>query len=328
MESAEVPGAPDTAAAAAAAATAGSAVTHRRHSGGHRHARRHEPASPKVKRQRAKGSYKRSFVNGILFLAGFSAILCTLNMFDNAVDPAQILTRILSVLAVLLVCHVAVLRHLSSPYYVAHIIVNMMICYVAYPDLIFMATDTVSALRVLKVDSWAMDLCNGLHLYHVVAFTDLRPIDFLHHIIMVFFCMPLFYVADYGPLANYNMFFVSGLPGGIDYVMLMLVRLKKLKKLEEKKWNTSLNIWIRGPFLLGSVFFSHVQIMLMWDELTRTKLICHLICQALQFWNAMYFTESVVGDYYRLSQKGASTIALYHDLRYTFYPHVKFVDPV
>eukprot|EP00662_Eupelagonemidae_sp_cell21_P053348 gene53348-42430_t len=40
--------------------------------------------------------------------------------------------------------------------------------------------------------------------------------------------MPLFYAADYGPLANYNMFFIV-----------------------EKKWNTSINVWIRGPFRIG-----------------------------------------------------------------------------
>eukprot|EP01059_Diplonema_ambulator_P029720 TRINITY_DN4943_c0_g1_i1.p1 TRINITY_DN4943_c0_g1~~TRINITY_DN4943_c0_g1_i1.p1 ORF type:complete len:304 (+),score=101.48 TRINITY_DN4943_c0_g1_i1:43-954(+) len=262
---------------------------------------------------KAKPSKFKSVINGVLFLAGFSTILFLLDTPDNNVDPVTIIARMGATFSVLLFLHVVWLRHTASPYYIAHIIVNFVICAICLPDLYFIVTDTITALKIVKVDSWAMDICNALHFYHVICFTDLRFVDYLHHVIMVFFCMPLFYTAEYGPLANYNMFFVSGLPGGIDYVMLHLVRIKKLRKLQEKKWNTSINIWIRGPFLLGSVFLSHVQVALLWDQLTTQQIVCHYICQVIQFWNAMYFTESVVGDYYRLSlQRGK--IALYHDL--------------
>eukprot|EP01064_Diplonema_japonicum_P015959 TRINITY_DN24001_c0_g1_i1.p1 TRINITY_DN24001_c0_g1~~TRINITY_DN24001_c0_g1_i1.p1 ORF type:complete len:307 (+),score=98.24 TRINITY_DN24001_c0_g1_i1:50-970(+) len=264
------------------------------------------PAKPQASQMRAA-------LNGVLFMAGFTAILFFLDTPENDVDPLSIIIRMSATFAVLVVLHVAVLRKMTSPYYIAHIIINFSICVLTFPDLVYILTDTVDALKVTKVNTWALELCNALHLYHVAVFTDLRFVDYLHHIVMVFFCMPLFYVAEYGPLANYNMFFVSGLPGGLDYIMLCLVREKKMKKLEEKKWNTSINIWLRGPFLLGSVFFSHVQVSLLRDVLSTSQIICRYICQAIQFWNAMYFTESVVGDYYRLSlQRGK--IALYHDL--------------
>eukprot|EP00755_Sulcionema_specki_P010673 Sspe_Gene.47110::Locus_23787_Transcript_1_1_Confidence_1.000_Length_1173::g.47110::m.47110 len=251
------------------------------------------------------------FMTGCGFVAVFSSILLLLN--PTGIDPYVVLQRIAATLVVLITAHLLVLRHTTAPYYIAHIIVNGVICSLAMKDLIFVATDTEMALRSREYSTWAMDVCNALHFYHVFCFTDLRFVDYLHHVIMNFFCMPLFYAADYGPLANYNMFFVSGLPGGIDYVLLYMVRLKKLRKIEEKKWNTSINVWIRGPFLLGSVFFSHVQSMLLWNDLTTTQIIYRYVCQVVQFWNAMYFTESVVGDYYRLSlQRGK--IALYHDL--------------
>eukprot|EP01060_Flectonema_neradi_P032447 TRINITY_DN515_c0_g1_i1.p1 TRINITY_DN515_c0_g1~~TRINITY_DN515_c0_g1_i1.p1 ORF type:complete len:309 (+),score=35.22 TRINITY_DN515_c0_g1_i1:42-968(+) len=269
---------------------------------------------PSPRARKPAGSHVNAVLKGFGFLAVFSAVLCTLDTSDeNTVYSGQIVMRISGLLGLLLVLHVLFLRHTRSPYYIAHIIVNFVICVIAFKDLVFMLTDTANALRITKVDSWAMDVCNALHFYHVFAFTDLRFVDYLHHVIMVFFCMPLFYVAEYGPIANYNMFFVSGLPGGIDYIMLYLVRSKKLRKIQEKRWNTSINIWIRGPFLLGSVFFSHVQMMMLWEELTRSQIVCRVICQIVQFWNAMYFTESVVGDYYRLSLKKGK-IALYHDL--------------
>ena len=269
---------------------------------------------PSPRARKPKGSHVQAVLKGLGFLAVFSAVLFMLDTSDdNQVYSGQIVMRISVMLAGLLLLHVLFLRHTKSPYYIAHIIVNFTICVIAFSDLVYIITDTASALRETNVNSWTMDICNALHFYHVFAFTDLRFVDYLHHVIMVFFCMPLFYAAEYGPIANYNMFFVSGLPGGLDYIMLYLVRAKKLRKIQEKRWNTSINVWIRGPFLLGSVFFSHVQMMMLWDDLTRSQIICRIICQIVQFWNAMYFTESVVGDYYRLSLKKGK-IALYHDL--------------
>eukprot|EP01063_Lacrimia_lanifica_P029258 TRINITY_DN4425_c0_g1_i1.p1 TRINITY_DN4425_c0_g1~~TRINITY_DN4425_c0_g1_i1.p1 ORF type:complete len:324 (+),score=130.52 TRINITY_DN4425_c0_g1_i1:55-1026(+) len=272
-------------------------------------------AAPRTKQPRA--SRRMAFFRGLMFLAGLSAILFALDDPEDSVDPTEVVTRISTVTAVLLVAHFVWLRFTRSPYYIAHAIVNFLIVFITAPALWMFVTDTVEALKVRTVDTWAMDLCNGLHVYHVMAYTDLRFVDYLHHVVMVFFCMPLCYVAELGLVANYNMFFVSGLPGGVDYVMLALVRYKLLRKLTEKKWNTSINVWVRSPFLVGSVFLSHTQVMLVWDSLTRQNVICHFVCQAIQLWNAMYFTESVVGDYYRQSvgHDGTNrTIALYHDL--------------
>eukprot|EP01062_Namystynia_karyoxenos_P021956 TRINITY_DN18397_c0_g1_i1.p1 TRINITY_DN18397_c0_g1~~TRINITY_DN18397_c0_g1_i1.p1 ORF type:complete len:324 (+),score=87.55 TRINITY_DN18397_c0_g1_i1:91-1062(+) len=260
------------------------------------------------------GSLVKSFTYGIGFLCFFGALLTASDHASaSRVEPGVVLPRIVGVLIFLLVLHFVVLRHLRSPYYAAHTVANALVCVMAAPDLAWVLSDPVAALSTQEADTWPIELCAALHFYHVFAYTDLRFVDYLHHVLMVFICMPLFYAADYGPLQNYSMFFISGLPGGVDYALLALARSGRLRKLTEKKWNTSLNIWIRGPFLIGSVVLSHVQIGLLRHQLTAGQVWCRYACEGLVFWNAMYFTESVVGDYYRLSLKRGK-IALYHDL--------------
>ena len=53
----------------------------------------------------------------------------------------------------------------------------------------------------------------------------------------------------------FNMFFLTGLPGCIDYFLLGLVKLNILDKLKEKQINVYINNWIRGPgCVIGSAF--------------------------------------------------------------------------
>ena len=49
-------------------------------------------------------------------------------------------------------------------------------------------------------------------------------------------------------------FFMCGLPGGIDYFMLALVKFGSMSPFTEKAWNTRLNVWLRSPGLLLTAF--------------------------------------------------------------------------
>merc|ERR1711935_516630 len=55
-----------------------------------------------------------------------------------------------------------------------------------------------------------------------------------------------------GPLANFQAFFISGMPGGIDYFLLGLLKLGLISPLCEKRVNSSLNVWLRVPGILLS----------------------------------------------------------------------------
>ena len=48
---------------------------------------------------------------------------------------------------------------------------------------------------------------------------------------------------------------MNGLPGGIDYLLLILVKIGKIKSIEEKRINTYLNNYIRAPGILILIGF-------------------------------------------------------------------------
>ena len=79
--------------------------------------------------------------------------------------------------------------------------------------------------------------------------------------------------------------------------MLSLVKHKLMEPLQEKRYNRILNMWIRCPFLIFSTLFSYLQFFLQ-DDLPLYVVLSKVGCMVLQAWNALYFTERVVGNYH------------------------------
>ena len=56
-------------------------------------------------------------------------------------------------------------------------------------------------------------------------------------------------------MMNYNHFFMCGVPGGVDYLMLFLVKHSWMTPLEEKRIATVINVWFRAPWLVSVACF-------------------------------------------------------------------------
>jgi len=69
---------------------------------------------------------------------------------------------------------------------------------------------------------------------------------------MVVLGCPAIMFAAMGPTVNFNFLFVCGIPGGLDYFMLVRVKEGLMKPLEEKRINTLVNFtfsWTIGRLL-------------------------------------------------------------------------------
>ena len=64
---------------------------------------------------------------------------------------------------------------------------------------------------------------------------------------MVFLALPLGIVSNSGFLLGYSLFFLTGIPGCIDYLLLFLTRNNFIEKITEKRINNYVNLWIRCP---------------------------------------------------------------------------------
>ncbi len=94
---------------------------------------------------------------------------------------------------------------------------------------------------------WLMPAGMGfsLHLYHCLAF-KLRPEDWSHHLLYVFGVAPLL-VFHPTKATSVCLFFCTGLPGMLDYWLLMLVKLQRLPKRVQKRAAGFLNAYMRMP---------------------------------------------------------------------------------
>lgn len=134
----------------------------------------------------------------------------------------------------------------------------------------------------------------SLHLFHGLAY-KLNSDDIMHHTIMLLLlCMPLYnYLnTEFMGVTNYCLFFLCGLPGGIDYYLMYLVETKTMLKLTEKRLNRHLNSWIRSIGILYGAFICYQG----W--LTNMISLYHMIPTVIVLtWNAQYYNSLVSVSY-------------------------------
>ena len=95
-------------------------------------------------------------------------------------------------------------------------------------------------------------------------------------------------------MCNFCLFFICGLPGLIDYMMLVARRRGAMSSLTEKKWNTILHLWVRCP---GLIVYSTVAYLV--NNMTGHRIPLSRLCFFVipVFFNAIYFAQRVSYNY-------------------------------
>ena len=148
----------------------------------------------------------------------------------------------------------------KARYFALHAICNALVCVAAFKGTYRVFTDDPLWVFYGPSDS---TLCNsivaGLHLYHCLAFS-LSADDIFHHLT---FCASLCLMAVpvkqwTGASVPFGAFFLSGLPGGIDYLMLTLSAHGIVSKDFQKNLYQKLNVWMRAPAMTLYAFMCFV----------------------------------------------------------------------
>jgi hypothetical protein len=189
--------------------------------------------------------------------------------------------------------------NIKGKYYLIHSINNMYIVYLTLPDL-FYTYQNFTNFYNYQSDITAVILTYALHLYHIIVyFNKLRFDDWLHHILMCGVALPCALMSNSGSLLGHSLFFLTGLPGGIDYFLMFLNRNNYIKRITEKKINCYLNLWIRCP---GCIAHSTLTILAynMFYEIIGYNYIKLFSCwftTIIVYWNGIYFMNQVVENY-------------------------------
>jgi len=183
-------------------------------------------------------------------------------------------------------------------YYLLHAIHNAWIVGLTTSDVVHTFTN-IQHLDQYSTNWPAMRLCFALHLYHTLLYwKTFRFDDWLHHGLMLGVALPLCAVYDTHSFFGMTLFFTTGLPGGIDYTMLALVKNGYMDRRIEKRINTWLNVWIRSP---GCVSVAALGIVhLSTSNSSNISKLAFAVSGLLTFWNGQYFMEQVVENYARL----------------------------
>lgn len=198
---------------------------------------------------------------------------------------------------------------LNGVYYFVHSVHNALIVATTFNDVVNTFTN-FKQLEIYDSNLVAVQLCFALHFYHLAYYWKKFVFeDWLHHGLMIGIALPLGVYLPASTLLGFSLFFTTGLPGGIDYFLLFMVRNNWLHSLVEKRANTFMNIWIRSAgcaahaaFVIAYTFNQCTNnSMDSMDSMDSMKFYASLITGCLTYWNGQYFMERVVCDYAKKS---------------------------
>ena len=180
----------------------------------------------------------------------------------------------------------------KSPWFDLHCIINYLIVFFSFNDVYLCFKNPNNSMLLMDENTiTASSLCFCLHLYHTLCY-ELKPMDIFHHYLFIFIATPLYLIYSYKGSALI-FFFSSGLPGGIDYLLLSLVKNNKINFMIEKKINGYLNSYIRMPggFITSYIIFKdgiYFADMRMYNNIMLSGLI---------FYNSAYFGKLAIENY-------------------------------
>lgn len=261
--------------------------------------------------------------------AGFSALVSDVATLrrtpwsaqDNiAAAVAFVLSLFVLVAIDLLVC-ARVCRDTGARWFLLHALGNLIVAVAAIPDFLNAARDPVMSISVAYCrdirgatsGAFSIATCSdlptcliiGMHVYHMLAF-HLNAEDMWHHIVFVPIVGAIHFLYPFGASGNILCFFISGFPGGLDYLMLAAVKSGRLASFTEKRINCSINTWIRGP---GMTFHCSLAFFC-WLKPAAGTPPEHLMPGWLMvmvgvvvFFNGQFYAQRVIGNYYIRKQE-------------------------
>lgn len=191
-------------------------------------------------------------------------------------------------------------KKVKGKYYLNHLINNIYIVYLTLPDVVYTYTNFNNILDY-KVNYEPALSTISLHTYHIIwYYKSLRIIDWMHHILMVIFALPFGITANSGSLLGHSLFYLTGLPGAIDYLLLFLVKNNFIKSIVEKKFNSKINVWLRCP---GCIAHSTISMLAYFSKYSQYNLFDKfsiIVTSLLTFINGVYFMKEIVINYAKI----------------------------
>ena len=166
-------------------------------------------------------------------------------------------SSVIAAFAVLAILDVTACRMATSSigarWFLLHALGNAFTIVFALPDLYYTFKRPLSAMSgpycqelheagaFAACSDWPQCMIVALHAYHMLAF-KLSKEDMFHHLLFVPTIAGANFMFQFGSSGNILAFFISGLPGGIDYALLGFVKVSRTSSAARTR------VWCRGAF--------------------------------------------------------------------------------
>nr|QBK91474.1 MAG: hypothetical protein LCPAC302_00940 [Pithovirus LCPAC302]QBK91551.1 MAG: uncharacterized protein LCPAC302_01710 [Pithovirus LCPAC302] len=178
-------------------------------------------------------------------------------------------------------------------YFTLHGIWNILISSLIIPDLFKFIMDPLGPSQ--DATQWPGIFVAAIHFWHCIAYSGLTWDDYFHHIVFATTLTSANFIWDWGYGANFLIFFICGLPGGLDYIMLACVKHGYLSKIKEKRWNRYLNTWIRSPGCIASA--CSIWVNWMAGNTNHIPVLVKIVMILLVISNGQYYSSRVTASW-------------------------------
>ena len=194
----------------------------------------------------------------------------------------------------------------NARYFFLHFIFNSFITIITIKDGLLCLYNPLNNFDKPYIHSGILSTgcISGFHIYHMLFFEIKDLEEWIHHIISCLFVPLIGLSIPYGcalSLANLTM---CGIPGGIDYLLLFLVKYNIIDKFTEKRINRLLNLVLRYPFMFISCYIFYINYFR--DTILFTSIylkILSFVGMSLHLFNAGFYCDKVIGNYYYYKSK-------------------------
>jgi hypothetical protein len=179
-----------------------------------------------------------------------------------------------------------------------HFFINLYVSIAGFNDLYF----CISNIQNCAISEWingfnVFGMAISLHIYHILAFS-LTQLDWLHHISSVIISSPVLLLCSRNPNAVMALWFMSGFPGCIDYLLLWMVKMGYISSYIEKNIYAFITTWIRAPGCIAASAIS-LGVLQNINDMSLLHIIGYFWNIFIVYWNGVFFMQHTLANFYK-----------------------------
>ena len=185
-------------------------------------------------------------------------------------------------------------------YFILHVIVNTIIIILCISCSILFFDDplglylTNESCPEIYYNYPILASLHVLHMRYNINHIDIS--EMIHHILSFVFWGLTNYLNH--PIYILSLVGMSGIAGGITYLLLFLVKQNIINKITEKQISTYLNLWIRQPLCSIFAIIFMTRLCYIDDKYSYFDKICIIFMAFFTFINGTYFMKTILRSYY------------------------------